>query len=307
MEEKLKLDSIDQERITKIIFSDLVEFTKTEEFTAVFHDECLKGVAANAGKRMFGARYIEGIALHHIVNGYLQTTTESPQAPITRSRGLAHLLLAFEIQLSDMKYVLENKINHGAYDSQISLTGLTRSIAHGNYKLSNWWAAQIQVIHQLKEDDLRASMLFDTALFEHIYLLSKCWNEKRWAFESEANSSLETYLPLWKTTGSEAEMQAAIFDAACIHLERYAAPDLMSPLGLPINAAYPQEILAWHHLREIVFSSRFSLPAHPILDTTVVNHQLPLPKYDDEWLAHVRLEAGKFYGKHWSEFTGDWA
>jgi len=306
MDERFSLDFSDQ-RIKKAIFDDLAELAKTAEFTAVFLDECLKNVAANSGQRMLGASYIEGVALHYTVNGYLQSIAEAPQAPETRSKGLAILLLAFEIQLADMKYVIENKIDHGTFDSQISLTGFARAAAHGNYKLASWWAAQIQVIHRFKEDDLRASVFFDTALFEHLYLLSKCWHEKRWALESEITSSLGIYFLLWKNIDSEEKIQTSIFDAASFHLQQYDAPDLMSPLGLPINAAYPQEILAWHHLRETLFSSRFSLPAHPILDTAVANHPLPLPEYDDEWLADVRLEAGKFYGEHWSAYTGDWA
>jgi hypothetical protein len=301
----MKLDFTNQKRITKNICDDLVEFSNSPEFTAVFRDECMKNTEANLGQRMFGASYIEGIALHHTVNGYLQAITKDPLAPETRSRGLANLLLAFEIQVSDMKYVLEHKIDHGTYDSQISLTGFSRSISHGNQKLADWWANQIQVIYLLKKEDLRDSMLFEIALFEHLYLLSKCWSEKRWAFESEMTPLLDVYLPLWENYDNE-KTPASIIDAASFHLEQYDAPDLRSPLGLPINAAYPHEILAWHHLRKAIFSSHLSLPAHPILDTAVANHFSPLPKYEDEWLTHVRLEASRFYGDHWTGYDGDW-
>lgn len=303
---KNSITSFDQKRIAENIFNDISEFAKTPQFTTVFLDECLKGVSANLGQRMFGASYIEGIALHYTVAGYLQAVSEDPQASVTRSRGLANLLLAFEIQLSDMKYVLENKIDHGAYDSQISLTGFARAASHGNHALADWWANQIQVIYRSKENDLRASTFSDVTLFEHLHLLSKCWHEKRWALESEVISSLGTYSSLWENVDSKEKFEDAVLDAASFHLEQYDAPDLVSPLGLPINAAYPHEILAWHHLRGIIFPAGFSLPAHPILDTTVVNHQLPLPKYDDEWLSHVRLEASKFYGKHWSGYDSDW-
>lgn len=299
MTDRFKLTKGNQAQGVQRILNKLDELVADPGFAPAYFE----GPVARAEQetdRIFGATYLELLSLFHTSSGYHANVHNEEPGALLRARGFAHSLLAFQLYLADLRYVIANRMSYHPIGSTICLLEFARAVSEGRLEVADWWADGIQDMNALNPHYLLDSTA-DRCLNAHLLLLSRCWRDRRLPRAEEIEPELGIYRILWSASQSVEAKNHALDECAHYHLEQALTND-WSPFGSMPYGPYPVELLAVCRLYQEVLGDRI-LGNHPLFQTPIVQRIDVGGLYSDEWLDRVRARAKPFYGKYWPDLS----